>query len=244
MTPSRLRKSLAALASTPLHPQWLVLRQRPRMLSWVKAHANGSVLDVGCGNGWLRKELGDAVEYIGVDYPSTVALGYAGRPDVLADAARLPIRDLECDTVVLLDVLEHVPCPEAALSEAFRVLRPGGKCLIHIPFMYPLHDEPHDYQRFSGYKLRMILSQVGFEVESVTESTSAVEAASALLSIALAKCILDALSARSISVLLAPLLVLAIPLVNLVGFACGLLFPRSCFMPFSYRVAASKRAKI
>jgi SAM-dependent methyltransferase len=64
----------------------------------------------------------------------------------------------EFDIIICLNVLEHVYDFQAAVQRIYRALRPGGKTVIHVPFVYPYHDEPHDYWRFSEHALRLMLS--------------------------------------------------------------------------------------
>jgi SAM-dependent methyltransferase len=193
-------------------------------------------LDIGCGNGALRDLASPAVTYVGLDYPPTVDLGYRGRPDILGDAARLPVRAASADTVCLLDVLEHLPEPARALKEAARVLKPEGICLIHVPFIYPLHDEPHDFQRWTRHGLRRMLHTCGFRVDEMSETTPPIETGAAMLCVALAGACVTALSRPSLALLLTPLAVLLIPLVNMLGWLLARLLPASAQMTFSYRV--------
>jgi hypothetical protein len=54
------------------------------------------------------------------------------------------------------------------LAEAHRVLKPGGMLILEFTQMVPLHDEPHDYFRFTRYGAEYLLHQAGFEmVEAV-----------------------------------------------------------------------------
>ena len=237
-----LQRILRPLELTPLHPQWLVLRHRQETGAWVKAHARGRLLDIGCGNGRLRHELGDGVDYIGIDYPTTVALGYVPTADILADAARLPVATASVDVVTLLDVLEHLPAPERALAEAARVLRTGGRCLIHVPFLYPLHDEPHDFQRWTRHGLERLLAAHGFEVVELRETTSPLEAAAALLTMAIAAALVGQPRGLPLRLLLAPLVVVLIVAINLLGWIGTMLPHASPFMSFSYRVLALRAA--
>lgn len=76
----------------------------------------------------------------------------------------------------------------------------------------------------------------GIEVREITHSGNPVETAAALTAIALAKGMIDAVPAKHPSLLLAPLLVLAIPVLNLAGWFLGRLLPRSTLMPLGYHV--------
>ncbi|MBM9538338.1 class I SAM-dependent methyltransferase [Desulfobulbus alkaliphilus] len=216
-------------------------RQRVKTAQWLKSQVCGVVLDVGCGNGWTREIMPETVQYVGIDYPTTVALGYEGRPDLFADASCLPVADKSVDTVLLLDVLEHLDDPEKAVAEAARVLRLGGVCLVQVPFLYPLHDEPHDYQRWTNHGLKKLFLQHGFHPEISSESNYPCATAAALFSIALAKGLLDTFQKKSLMVLIAaPLIAVLMPLVNVVGLLLGWMLPASSCMPGSYLVVAKK----
>lgn len=200
----------------------------------------GMVLDIGCGDRWVEKHLPPAADYVGLDYPITVSKGYAGKPDVLADGQCLPFKAESFDTVLLLDVLEHIPSPDLALSEAKRVLKPQGTLLLQVPFLYPLHDEPHDYQRWTGHGLRISMDKHGFQVLEVSPYGHPVETATALIVMSIAKGMLDAAYRRHPVIALAPLVLLVLPLINLAGALLSAVLPNSGFMPMGYRVVAVK----
>ena len=92
------------------------------------------MLDVGCGEGELARHLPDGA-WLGVD-SSREMLTRAPAPAVLADAAALPFPDGSFDAVALLYVLYHLQEPASALSEAHRVLRPGGLLAVAAPSRY------------------------------------------------------------------------------------------------------------
>src|SRR5436190_10349556 len=83
------------------------------------------VLDVGCGDGELRRNLPNGWPWIGVDRSPTM-LARAPKPTTLADARSLPFPDRSFGAVAMLWMLYHLPDPETALAEARRVLKPGG----------------------------------------------------------------------------------------------------------------------
>jgi SAM-dependent methyltransferase len=98
----------------------------------------GMVLDIGCAAGMfslLSRESG--VTGVGVDI-SLGSLRQAKKESpgfefALASADHLPWPDQTFDTILMLDVLEHVPYEQEALAEVDRVLRPGGKFIISVP---------------------------------------------------------------------------------------------------------------
>lgn len=178
----RIRTIARWLRRTPCHPQWLLPARRLRSGS---ASLTGKVLDVGCADRWVETRCSTSAQYIGLDLPVTGKGLYAAEPDIFADAARLPLTDACVDTIVCLEVLEHVREPQAALAEFARVLRSGGVMIFSMPFMYPIHDAPHDFQRLTEYGLRRDLDAAGFDVVRIEKPGHAVHAAGLLLCLAL-----------------------------------------------------------
>jgi ubiquinone/menaquinone biosynthesis C-methylase UbiE len=115
-------------------PQQQAMRRA--FLADIEFPAAAQVLEVGCGTGVLTRMLAGvaAIEaVVGVDLaPSLLAAARelaAGLPHVRfeqADARALPFADEAFDVAVFDSTLSHVPEPERALAEVFRVLRPGG----------------------------------------------------------------------------------------------------------------------
>lgn len=95
--------------------------------------ANQDVLDVCCGLGRIRPLLAGSAQVVGVDISHRAvaeARHVQDMPVAAMDAALLAVRDACFDTVLLVDCLEHVLEPQAALIEAGRVCRPGGRLLV------------------------------------------------------------------------------------------------------------------
>jgi SAM-dependent methyltransferase len=93
----------------------------------VAPELRGPVLDVGCGEGRLASMLGDAVICVGVDSSPTQLAANPHRPVLLADMRALPFREGAFAEVTHLWCLYHVDDPVAAIREAARVLRVGGR---------------------------------------------------------------------------------------------------------------------
>jgi SAM-dependent methyltransferase len=203
-----------------LHPQWFMFRDQGRDRQWVRDHARGLVLDIGCADGWARDVLSHC-DYIGLDYPTTSGL-YGTRPQVFADGARLPFASASFDTVLLLEVLEHVADAEGVLAEISRVLKPEGRLLISMPFLYPLHDAPHDYRRYTAPGLIQALSRAGMQAGRLVPRNAGFKTVALLAAIACAELMVDALHRRRWRLILAPLLLVAIPLINIMGWMLAL----------------------
>ena len=118
-----------------------------RAAAWLPPDAR-RILDDGAAFGFGTARVATAVRrraaladgrplVVGLEYDAV----YAARarrhyPDLAflrGSADRLPFADQTFDVVLLLDVLEHLPRPEPALAEAWRVLRPSGTLIVSVP---------------------------------------------------------------------------------------------------------------
>ncbi len=124
---------------------------------------HGRVLDIGAERQPFRPYLPAETAYIALDVVPTSGL------HVVSSALALPFGDGIFDGVICTEVLEHVPEPELALREIFRVLRPGGLAYITVPMTWGLHYVPHDYYRFTRYGIVHLLDKAGLEVVQVVQ---------------------------------------------------------------------------
>ena len=155
-TPSPYRPHLASWRQ-PMHlhlaPLWRALQRS-------LAECEGRVLDIGCGLQPYRPFLGpNVVEYVGLDRE-----GPLSNPTVVGSAEAMPFQNASFDSVFSFQVFEHLPKPEVALREAVRVLKPGGRFVISVPGVWPTHEAPHDYWRYTRHGLRFFLEDAGIEV--------------------------------------------------------------------------------
>lgn len=124
---------------------------RPQLEAFISKYAtDGRILDVGSGGSSYHRFFPNRL---------TVDIDPARKPDIVADAHALPFKDDEFPFVLCTEVLEHTKHPEVVASELMRVLRPGGTLVLTTRFIYPIHDGPEDYFRFTKYGLRELFSR-------------------------------------------------------------------------------------
>jgi SAM-dependent methyltransferase len=130
----------------------------------IPAHARGRLIDLGCGKAPLYIKYKECVDSVTcVDWGNTPHKN--SNLDLECDLTQpLVFEDASFDTVILSDVLEHLPEPELLWSEINRILRPGGCLLMNVPYFYPLHEVPYDFYRYSCYALERFANRHGFDV--------------------------------------------------------------------------------
>lgn len=230
-----LRSWAALLRRTPLHPQWLLGPRRPPA---GLAAVRGAVLDIGSADRWIWPHLPLGVDYVALDYPATGRDLYGTRPDIFADAALLPFRDAAFDAVICLEVLEHVAQPDRVLAEIARVLKPGGKVWFSMPFLYPIHDAPYDYQRLTEHGWRRDISRCGLDLLGLRKSMHSVHSAGLLACLALAGGVMASRGVKSW--LLALMMLVMVPLINCLAYVLGKLVPDWQGFGAGYLVQARK----
>jgi SAM-dependent methyltransferase len=138
---------------------------------FVREHASAArTLDIGAQNGPYAAW-----------FPNRVALDIrrGAGVQVIGDAQALGIGTETFEVVLCTEVLEHLPEPQRAIDETYRVLIPGGTLLITTRFLFPIHDAPHDFYRFTKYGLRHLLRR--FEGVEIAEETDSVGALAVLV---------------------------------------------------------------
>lgn len=99
------------------------------------------------------RPLFPGVEYIGCDVRPGMGV------DEIRDAEHSGFRSGSVGTVLLLEMLEHAKRPQQVCAGAYDILRSGGFLLASSHFLFPVHDEPIDYWRFTPAAFDLLLEQ-------------------------------------------------------------------------------------
>jgi len=88
-------------------------------------------------------------------------------PDLVLDVTNMKkIKSQSIDVVNAMELFEHVEKIDKGLDECYRVLKKGGKLMISVPFLYPIHADPYDFQRWTETKWRKELTKRDLEIEN------------------------------------------------------------------------------
>ena len=120
--------------------------------------AGAAIVDLGCSSGYLLDELRiahPAATLVGIDLVASGLLrAHAVVPSarlIQADVCDLPLVNESFDAAVSANLLEHVPDDRLALSEIFRILKPGARAVLVVPAGGDTYDY---YDRFLGHERR------------------------------------------------------------------------------------------
>jgi SAM-dependent methyltransferase len=143
-----------------------------------RAHSTGDqvILEVGISSGYLLQELRRALpsaSFVGADYTigtlEKAATRLPGVPLLQFDLVECPLPDASVDTVILLNVLEHIERDDLAVRQVHRILKPGGVAIIEVPAGETLYDSYDKallhWRRYRMSRLVRLVRDAGFMVE-------------------------------------------------------------------------------
>ena len=88
---------------------------------------------------------------------------------------KIPLKDNCLDAVLSTSVIEHLRYPYNFILEAYRVLKPGGRLFINVPFVHPEHETPFDFNRTTRFGLERWFKDAGFNEYIIQPSSSCTE---------------------------------------------------------------------
>ncbi len=135
--------------------------------TFAKTVTNKKILEIGSGKQDHGKDYYSAKKYFDSSnefIQSDINPEYG---HLVVNITDLDIRE-EYDIIICMNVLEHVYEYQKGVDNMYLSLKKGGQLVVFVPMFYPLHDEPHDYWRFTEHSLRKIFDQ--FQILSIEKS--------------------------------------------------------------------------
>jgi SAM-dependent methyltransferase len=125
---------------------------------------SGKTLDVGSGSKPYIGLFNKVTTYIGMDIEQSGHKHQREYIDVFYDGETFPFEENTFDSLVFFEVLEHVFNPDTFFKQISKVVKPGGNCLVTIPFIWGEHEQPYDFARYSSFGLKHMFDKHGFEI--------------------------------------------------------------------------------
>ncbi|MGQ9820166.1 MAG: class I SAM-dependent methyltransferase [Candidatus Kapaibacteriales bacterium] len=163
-----------------VNPFYIARKGLSEKIKSLSGEINGRILDVGCGTKPYLSFF-NYTEYIGLEFDTGID-SEKKEADYYYDGKTFPFEPASFDSVISNQVLEHVFEPKEFLSEIYRVLKPNGKLLLTVPFVWDEHEQPYDFARYSSFGLVYLFEQSGFKVLKQNKSVSNIAVIFQLLS--------------------------------------------------------------
>ena len=132
-----------------------------KLLNENKKYFQGSVLDIGGGRKRGKFVPPKTKKWIFADITPEL------KPDVICNVEKMQFENKSFNTIKATELFEHVENLEQGIKECFRVLKKGGYFIISAPFLYPIHGDPFDFQRWTDQKWKKVLFESGFKIENL-----------------------------------------------------------------------------
>jgi len=134
-----------------------------KLLEQNKHYYKGVVLDIGGRDRGKFKKPKDKVEkWIFADVEEK------HNPDIILNVENMMnIASESIDVINAIELFEHVKKPENGLKECYRVLKRNGAMILSAPFLYPIHADPCDFQRWTKDKWEKELKAASFKIEKL-----------------------------------------------------------------------------
>ncbi|MFT3825563.1 MAG: class I SAM-dependent methyltransferase [Chitinophagaceae bacterium] len=155
-----------------VNPFYFIRRSLFKNIKLFSTDLQGRLLDFGCGRKPYRSLFNHVSEYIGVDIEQTGHDHTNSLVDIYYNGKTIPLPDNSFDAVFCSEVIEHIFNVDEIMPELHRVLKPGGKILITVPFCWNEHEIPYDFGRYTSFGIKHVMEKNGLEVIKFKKSGS------------------------------------------------------------------------
>jgi len=144
---------------------------RKKLAEFLEIHkTDKKILDIGSGDSSYNKYFPNRL---------TFDIDPKRKPEIIGDIHKMPFQDNKFEIILCTEVLEHLKNPSMAISEMRRVLKEGGKLILTTRFIFPIHDAPNDYFRYTKYGLRELFKD--WQILELKAETTSLETIAVLL---------------------------------------------------------------
>ena len=141
-----------------------------------KIESNKRVLTIGSG-GEINKLILDYSMHNNFDITS-FDIDDKMNPDILGDICSYDFANVKFDYIIIAEVLEHLHSPQKAVDNIYKILEEKGTVIVTVPFIFPIHETPYDYYRYTKYGLSFLFRN--FKDVDINERNSWIEAINVL----------------------------------------------------------------
>jgi SAM-dependent methyltransferase len=150
--------------SIVVNPFYLIRKGMCTKIAEYGKDFNGRMLDFGCGHKPYKSLFPAVNEYVGVDFENEGHQHLKEQIDVFYDGHSLPFPDNYFDCAICTEVLEHVTDIDESLILLKRVMKNKAKIIVTLPFIWPEHEMPFDFRRFTTGGLTQKMEEHGFKI--------------------------------------------------------------------------------
>jgi ubiquinone/menaquinone biosynthesis C-methylase UbiE len=153
-----------SIISVFINPFYFIRKRLSEKIKIFAPAMEGKLLDFGCGAKPYQILFTNVESYKGIDIENEGHDHKNENIDVYFDGKNIPFDSETFDSVLTSEVLEHVPNVDECLKEIRRVLKPSGKILLTVPFVWQEHELPFDFRRFLSIGIKKHLIDNGFKI--------------------------------------------------------------------------------
>lgn len=161
------------------HALDVLAESAPNYLRWItdmiEPHLGGKVLELGAGLGAITAHYAPGREVVACDLSDACVMALRRRfehsPNVTVvqkDLRALDDSGERFNSVVMLNVLEHIEDDAGVLSALTGVLQPGGRIVIYVPALNALYGKPDrmlgHYRRYSKWRFKAVAAEAGLDI--------------------------------------------------------------------------------
>jgi len=170
---------------------------------------SGKLLDIGCGKMPYKKHIlenSKVQHYTGLDIETALPYDSEVKPDYTWDGITMPFENESFNSAFGTEVLEHCPDPEIILKEVHRVLKNNGTFFFTVPFLWNLHETPHDEYRYTPFSLTRHLENSGFSDISISATGGWHASMAQMLGLWVRRSPISSIKRKYFSILLKPII--------------------------------------